>query len=589
VTGGKWIGKTLFLEFTNSASNPQAAANFARTRQRTLMPVPDAEQLHKSNAVDGYYPNAFQDNASGFLRTALLRRAKLRRSFYDETALEPIPNKTSTTIKNRWDANPGWHYGWRYAGDITWSGQWPSATHSNLHYDWPYGMTVDFLRAPHQDLWDMADLMVSMRTEIGQYHHKEGMMWADGGGWYEKTDHYIEPDRPRGSHNWNGGVCLNYYLTGNRFVRDAAVELGDYYYWKESWNSYGSRAWITWRDTNTQVVDTSSTTNETRQKTWSILSLVETYDLTGEDKYLKMAVFLYKWYVYALETRRGTQAQDGLAHATGPNSLQMGYAGYPLCRLYEALKLREGRPVGGDDPDAMAVKVGATLKAIHDYAMTSRTGGFQGGTIITVPQYSGPSGMTGSYNQFFSAVAACLYKHNISGFHNASIREIIEENLSYFTKYYGGNLDWSVTDYNDRTNYSATAFASNAFPGTETKQFGWEGLFNPYAIRALYLDEEGIMTDAEEAGPTDKGLSMRVSPNPFNPVTRIQLRNADHGLRKNVKLSILDISGRVVFQSDVRIPEAGITWDARNMPSGLYVVKLKLGNKRLTRKVTLLK
>ncbi len=84
------------------------------------------------------------------------------------------------------------------------------------------------------------------------------------------------------------------------------------------------------------------------------------------------------------------------------------------------------------------------------------------------------------------------------------------------------------------------------------------------------------------------------SPNPFNPSTTLRYELPASGL---VTLTVYDIEGRLVRRLVDGFMEAGThvaTWRGRNdagrpMSSGLYVVALQAGDRRLSRKLVLLK
>jgi hypothetical protein len=88
--------------------------------------------------------------------------------------------------------------------------------------------------------------------------------------------------------------------------------------------------------------------------------------------------------------------------------------------------------------------------------------------------------------------------------------------------------------------------------------------------------------------PTTSSLQQNY-PNPFNPSTRIQF---DLATRSNVTLDVFDILGRHV-QSLVRQELAagtyGVTFDAKENPSGIYYAVLRTDNRVETRKMILVR
>jgi hypothetical protein len=82
---------------------------------------------------------------------------------------------------------------------------------------------------------------------------------------------------------------------------------------------------------------------------------------------------------------------------------------------------------------------------------------------------------------------------------------------------------------------------------------------------------------------------IRISPNPFNPTTRIEfeLTEAQH-----VQLNIFDIQGRVVetlVNEQLASGTHSHLWDAAQMPSGIYWAQLVAGSDIRIEKLLLMK
>ena len=78
-------------------------------------------------------------------------------------------------------------------------------------------------------------------------------------------------------------------------------------------------------------------------------------------------------------------------------------------------------------------------------------------------------------------------------------------------------------------------------------------------------------------------------PNPFNPVLNININLAWAGM---TQVNIMDIAGAHIETLHSGFLHSGrheLIWNAESMPSGVYFISLKLGNKNLTEKVVLLK
>jgi FG-GAP repeat/Secretion system C-terminal sorting domain len=94
---------------------------------------------------------------------------------------------------------------------------------------------------------------------------------------------------------------------------------------------------------------------------------------------------------------------------------------------------------------------------------------------------------------------------------------------------------------------------------------------------ALVFLPEPEVSIAEQNNPYEYAL-LPAYPNPFNPRTTIsyQMPDAD-----DLKIRIFDINGKKITNLYSGDQEAGryeLTWDATNMPSGLYIVRMTAGD-----------
>ena len=78
-------------------------------------------------------------------------------------------------------------------------------------------------------------------------------------------------------------------------------------------------------------------------------------------------------------------------------------------------------------------------------------------------------------------------------------------------------------------------------------------------------------------------------PNPFNPSTLINFQIPEHS---QISLNVYDMLGRevaVLMNGPIQAGYHQIPFDAKNLSSGMYIYRLKAGNKVITRKLTLIK
>jgi hypothetical protein len=144
-----------------------------------------------------------------------------------------------------------------------------------------------------------------------------------------------------------------------------------------------------------------------------------------------------------------------------------------------------------------------------------------------------------------------------------------------------GSGDWTYTGYIG--SYPGGVWASDSFPFTKSA-VGDGGTY--YFENTLTgWDEEPA---AVNATPTNFALQGNY-PNPFNPTTTI---NFSLGSADNVKLSVYDLSGRLVSTLVDGYREAGshaVSFDATGLASGVYVYRLTAGAQTASAKMILSK
>src|SRR4029453_3378944 len=139
-------------------------------------------------------------------------------------------------------------FGWRHFGDLVadheWAflpqGQW-LVSHYNNQYDALECFALQFLRTGDYRWRElMADL--ARHTRDIDIYHTVGDKGAYNGGLFWHTAHYVDAGTsthrtyPEGSsgggpsseHNYNAGLMLHYFLTGDAASRDAAIGLGQW-------------------------------------------------------------------------------------------------------------------------------------------------------------------------------------------------------------------------------------------------------------------------------------------------------------------------------------------------------------------------
>jgi len=122
------------------------------------------------------------------------------------------------------------------------------------------------------------------------------------------------------------------------------------------------------------------------------------------------------------------------------------------------------------------------------------------------------------------------------------------------------------------------------FPGFSIKS----GTTSSGGCRFVMVPVEPVTATGKFANQLG-GRCIEVSPNPFNPHTRITVQGA--GLDDRCDIRIYGITGHFVDKLAVRASQrsASAVWDATAFPSGIYIVKVATSGSILTKQLILLK
>ncbi|HYV92905.1 MAG TPA: T9SS type A sorting domain-containing protein [Chitinophagales bacterium] len=110
------------------------------------------------------------------------------------------------------------------------------------------------------------------------------------------------------------------------------------------------------------------------------------------------------------------------------------------------------------------------------------------------------------------------------------------------------------------------------------------------AIKSL-LNHGGTLgdCDGEKVSQTQEGNAMTVSPNPMSELSVI---NFDLAAEENVLLQIFDVSGRLIATLADEAMSAGdhnLQWNAADVNSGIYFLKMEAGEYSATEKISIIK
>ena len=116
---------------------------------------------------------------------------------------------------------------------------------------------------------------------------------------------------------------------------------------------------------------------------------------------------------------------------------------------------------------------------------------------------------------------------------------------------------------------------------------GWK-LWDAAINWCLYKDMENGVAAATATLPDGYQLSQNY-PNPFNPATTISMTIPR---LSRVQLTVCDLQGRAVAElvnAELQAGEHTFSFDAKDLPSGLYIYRLTTEEHTLSRKMTLLR
>jgi hypothetical protein len=247
-------------------------AGSAATTDRPLMALASSEYYARTGAWGTFAPNDFvPENKT--LAGAVQRWRRWALNVVDRDAKMNIH-----TVRQREPFGPG--YGWMDFGGLPWM-----CGVSNLHYDWNWTMTLNYVLTGRPEFLDAATAMNRLRTDISQ-------VWSDRDAenfdWlcrYEKgcndlryPFYQTDEGTPQPQHNWIRGLVLWYWLTGDVKAREAAVVNAS--------KGIKNRL-VNW------FARKPRKGGSPRASGWSILNLCAAYDLTADRKYIDDANVLW--------------------------------------------------------------------------------------------------------------------------------------------------------------------------------------------------------------------------------------------------------------------------------------------------------
>ena len=222
-----------------------------------------------------------------------LQEAFTRYEQYQRILIDPAASADGRTLAQMREqrgagaqARTDW-YGWEDFGDLMHGGN--PGHPSNLIYDWPYILWLQYLRSGDPRFRQAAQELTDHSRDLDQHHNED----AQGQGLARNAHDGIwawETGRSRGhhmnfnvagnilSHTWNGGYALGYLLTGDSTYLEAATRSAN----------AARRYWEAKHIASQPVVQ-----DQTRSQGWSILLLTNLYKIDGDPAHLALALEIF--------------------------------------------------------------------------------------------------------------------------------------------------------------------------------------------------------------------------------------------------------------------------------------------------------
>ncbi|MFH1129077.1 MAG: putative Ig domain-containing protein [Candidatus Omnitrophota bacterium] len=275
----------MLLRFYPGSQDSQTK-NLSKSLESPLMALAPSEWYAQTKAMGMIAPSGITSSDTE-INEAMQRFEKLQSAMVYEEDSENGRTILNTKIKNPpyWElSKQNRFFNWMNFGDLLWTGSSPCA----LHYDWTYSMLLHYIRTGKINFFNAGVEMAKHRYDVDQYHgwrtDTAGNDGRNGYQFYESEGHAdptLSPFHPSNlggpTHTWNGGLILYYLLTGDKKAWEAAEENG------KGLNNYygtGGRG-----DANIQKCPS----DEIREEGWSIVMLVNLYQVSGNPEYLTVA------------------------------------------------------------------------------------------------------------------------------------------------------------------------------------------------------------------------------------------------------------------------------------------------------------
>jgi len=404
---------------------------------------------------------------------------RIQRAKIDSSVVQNPPGLTGTTVWGHLSVDLD---SWQDYGDLRWDGinQCPGAQHySSNHYDWIYGMYLQFMRTGTLAFADAARVFARHEIDFDIYH-----TGVDGPAYNFQKDFEdrLSHNRPedgcggwggRPSHTWSQGYALHWLLTGDRRGKDAFDEIqeGVRQYVYQSFNGEG-------------YIDTS----ELRIHGWLVENLVNLWRINPS---AELATTDYGWKpistairdilrnVFDREAAAGGQGfvvSDEPPAGTVREPLMNAYILEPAIKAYDEVLTFSDAAYASSVLDLVR-RMTNWLIAITYGGDTNGSGGYRPRQIpyrfLTTVSVQGE----GQLPYLLMAANSAAFLYTTTG--GTAFRDYARAAFQDYVRYVGAI---SPDTYGDPALRTPASYNSNIFVGTASKIHGWSSRFGQYYL-----------------------------------------------------------------------------------------------------------
>lgn len=418
------------------------------------------------------------DRQATFDRFEKLQLAKVASS-----SVEPLPNAAGRTI---WGHLAQDLVSWNDYGDLRWGGNGCGSLSGN-HYDWVYGMYLQFMRTGDVRFANAARVFARHEIDFDIYHTgDDGAAFNFQKNWEDRSSHdspdnCFGPGRP--THTWAQGYALHWLMTGDRRGLDAFNELQE-----------GIRQYLY----ESFVNDGHVNTNEIRTQGWITDNLVARWRIDpgavlttpNGSKTIPQAI---KDVLQDVFDREAAAGSAGFVHASPAGAdessfdtnlrapLQNAYFVEPAIKAYDEV-FRNSDPAYASSLLGLAGRVTRFLMSVTYGGDTNSIGRYRPRQIPYFLDVRQPVD-----GQQQGQLPYLLMAANAAGFlygetHDTAYRDYARAAFSDYVRYFGSIPG---DTYGDPQVLTPAAYNSFIFTETESKIHGWSTRYGQY-----YLESE---------------------------------------------------------------------------------------------------